>query len=290
MVIIALPGLFPARLLASGLVQPEEVAANTFWAALEFAMALVFVPLFSEVVVREHQARAELAEAHRRLSEYAVQVEDLATAQERNRLAREIHDSLGHHLTAIHVHLEAVHTLLDDQPAQGQDATFAAPSAALRAGLMTSLDRAQALTREALAEVRRSVAALRASPLEGRSLPEALALVVDECRRAGIPTGLVVKGAPRPLPPPVKQALYRAAQEGLTNARKHARASQAEVTLDYGDEGVRLTIQDNGVGAVATDGGFGLLGVRERAHLLGGRVELRTAPGEGFMLHVEVPG
>lgn len=140
-VIIALPGLFPARLLASGLVESEGLVTNTFLTALEFAMALVFVPLFSEVVVREHQARAELAEAHRRLSEahhrlgeYAVQVEDLATVQERNRLACEIHDSLGHHLTAIHIHLEAAYTLLDDQLAQGQDATFAAPSAALRTG------------------------------------------------------------------------------------------------------------------------------------------------------------
>lgn len=95
---------------------------------------------------------------------------------------------------------------------------------------MTSLDRAQALTREALAEVRHSVAALRASPLEGRSLPEALASAVGECRRAGLPTGLVVAGDPWPLPTAVCQALFRAAQEGLTNAHKHARASQAEVT------------------------------------------------------------
>lgn len=155
---------------------------------------------------------------------------------------------------------------------------------------MTSLDRAQALTREALAEVRHSVAALRASPLEGRSLPEALASAVGECRRAGLPTGLVVAGDPWPLPPAVCQALFRAAQEGLTNAHKHARASQAEVTLEYGEEWVRLVVQDDGQGAAQTDGGFGLLGVRERVHLLGGRVEIRTAPGEGFTLQVEVPG
>jgi signal transduction histidine kinase len=279
-VTIALPGLFPARLLASGLVQPEGLAADTFLTALEFAMALVFVLLFSEVVVRERQARAALDEAHRRLGEYAVQVEDLATAQERNRLAREIHDSLGHHLTAIHVHLEAARTLLDSQPAAD------APLAVLR----TSLDKAQSLTQEGLAEVRRSVAALRSSPLEGRSLPEALALLVDECRWAGIPAGLAVTGVPRPLPLPVKHALFRAAQEGLTNVRKHASASRAEATLDYGDDVVRLTVQDDGIGAADAGGGFGLLGVRERVQLLGGRVEVHTAPGEGFSLQVEVPG
>jgi len=279
---IALPGLFPARLLASGWVQPEEVAADTFWAALEFAMALVFVLLFSEVVVRERLARAALDEAHRRLGEYAVQVEDLATIQERNRLAREIHDSLGHHLTAIHVHLEAARTFLEDQPKQALDATSATLSA--------SLGKAQSLTQEGLAEVRRSVAALRASPLEGRSLPDALASVVDECGRAGIATRLTVKGSPRPLLPPAKHALFRAGQEGLTNVRKHAQASQAEITLDYDGSVVRLTVQDDGIGAADADGGFGLLGVRERVHLLGGRVEVDTAPGEGFMLQVEVPG
>jgi signal transduction histidine kinase len=278
--IIALPGLFPARLLASGLVQPEGLAADTFLTSLEFSMAIVFVLLFSELVVRERQARATLDEAHRRLGEYAVQVEDLATIQERNRLAREIHDSLGHHLTAIHVHLEAARTLLDGQPA---------PDAPL-AAIGTSLDKAQSLTQEGLAEVRRSVAALRASPLEGRSLQEALTTVVDECCRAGIAAELVVRGVPRPLLPPAKQALFRAAQEGLTNVRKHAQASQAEVTLDYGNEVVCLTVQDNGIGAVEAGSGFGLLGVRERVQLLGGRAEVHSAPGEGFRLQVEVPG
>jgi signal transduction histidine kinase len=272
--IIALPGLLPARLLASGLVQAEGLAADTFLTCLEFAMALVFVLLFSEVVARERQARAELDEAHQRLGEYAVQAEDLATIQERYRLAREIHDSLGHHLTAINVHLEAARTFLDSQPGQAADA----------------LDKAQSLTREGLAEVRRSVAALRASPLEGHSLPEALASAVDEYRRVGLPTELAVTGDPRPLSPAARHALFRAAQEGLTNARKHAQASRAEVTLDYGDGWVRLVVQDDGQGAAQTGGGFGLLGVRERVQLLGGRVAIRTAPGEGFTLHVEVPG
>lgn len=279
--IIALPGLLPARLLASGLVQAEGLAADTLLTCLEFTMSLVFVLLFSEVVVRERQARAELDEAHRRLGEYAVQAEDLATVQERNRLAREIHDSLGHHLTIVNVQLEAARTLLDSQPALAHDA----------------LDKAQSLTQEGLAEVRRSVAALRTSPLEARSLPEALASLVDECRRAGIPTELAVTGNPRPLPPAAKQALFRAAQEGLTNVRKHAQADQAEVRLDYGDDAkgeaqqvVRLTVRDDGQGATDTSGGFGLLGLRERARLLGGRVQIRTAPGQGFTLSVEAPG
>jgi len=99
-----------------------------------------------------------------------------------------------------------------------------------------------------------------------------------------------VTGAPRPLPLPAKQALFRAAQEGLTNVRKHAQATRAEVTLDYRQEVVRLAVRDDGLGAEGASGGFGLVGVRERVHLLGGRVRVRTAPGRGFSLEVEAPG
>jgi signal transduction histidine kinase len=271
---IALPALAPGRLLASGLVRPEDISSTGVWAALEFAMAVLFVLLFSELVVRERLARAELAEAHRRLGEYAIQVEDLAIVQERNRLAREIHDSLGHHLTAIHIHLQAARAVMDSQPAAA----------------VAALERAQSLTQEGLSEVRRSVAALRASPLEDRPLPEALAALAAECRQTGIAVELLVTGNHRPLGPPLKLALFRAAQEGLTNVRKHAQASRVEVRLDYGNEVVRLTVQDNGVGTVEIGGGFGLLGVRERLQLLGGQVQIRTAPAQGFTLEVEAPG
>lgn len=279
--VIALPGLFPGRLLALGLVPPDEVPSAISLGVIEFAMAMAFVLLFSEVVVRERQARAALDEAHRTLSEYAVQVADLSTLKERNRLAREIHDSLGHHLTTLHVHLEAARALLDAPSALTSEATFDA--------LRASLDKALSLSREGLAEVRRSVAALRASPIEGHSLPEAIALVTDECCRAGLPTELAVTGEVRPLQPPIKEALFRAAQEGLTNVCKHAHAARAQVTLEYCDRVVRLTVHDDGSGAAQTDGGFGLLGLRERMQLLEGRVEVHTAPGEGFTLQVEVP-
>jgi len=273
---LLLPLLLPARLIAGGLIQPEGATLGIVLEAMfDFWMALVFILLFSEMLVRERQARAALDEAHRRLGEYAVQVEDLATLEERNRLAREVHDSLGHYLTAIHVHLEAARTLLESQPSLATEA----------------LQRAQSLTQEGLSEVRRSVAALRASPLEDRSLPEALSALVETCCAAGIAADLRVIGERRPLPAPTRLALFRAAQEGLTNARKHAQARRAEVTLDYTDAAVvRLAVRDDGVGAEDTSGGFGLLGVRERVHLLGGQVRVRTAPGQGFVLEAEVPG
>ena len=246
------------------------------------AAGILFVSVFTYFAIREREARAEverlaaeLRTANQKLREYAVQAEELATTRERNRLAREIHDSLGHYLTVINVQLEAAQVLIVEDPGRARAA----------------LHKAQSLAQEGLADVRRSVAALRAGPNDSRPLPEAIGQLVEETRAAGILTQLDVRGAPRRLAPPTEQTLYRAAQEGLTNVRKHARASRADLTLDYTRAGqVRLVIADNGVGAAETTGGFGLLGLRERAQLVGANVQTSSAPGQGFRLEVEAPG
>ncbi len=255
-----------------------------FTSALSIGAGVVFVFVFTQVALREQQARAEverlaadLRAANDKLREYAVQVEELATAKERNRLAREIHDSLGHYLTVINVQIEAARAVIGNDPPRALDA----------------LRKAQSLAQEGLADVRRSVASLRASPTEDRPLSEALAALAAENRASGLLTELAVTGAPRPLPPQTELTLYRAMQEGLTNIRKHARAARVDITLDYGDnERVRLVVRDNGVGG-SLDGrgsGYGLLGVRERTHLLGGEVRTQSVEGQGFTLEVELPG
>ncbi|MCI0486645.1 MAG: sensor histidine kinase [Blastocatellia bacterium] len=246
-----------------------------------YLAGLVFVAVFTHIAVSERRARAEverlateLVEANGKLREYAAQVEELATAKERNRLAREIHDSLGHYLTVINVQIEAARAVIVSDHARALDV----------------LGKAQSLTREGLVEVRRSVAALHALPTEGRTLPEAVGALLDECRAAGILAEIEVAGLPRQVAPQAELTFYRAAQEGLTNVRKHARASRADVTLDYSnDRLVRLIVKDDGVGAGNSQGGFGLLGVRERAHLLGGEMRVSSAAGRGFTLEVELP-
>ena len=279
-----------AILLVFGFMLPLKVVGGLEWlavlqASIQFVPALVFVAVFSQVVAREHEARAEverlaaeLGAANGRLREYAAQAEELATARERNRLAREIHDTLGHYLTVINVQLEAAQAVIGTDRAKANDAVA----------------KAQGLAKDGLAEVRRSVAALRALPVENRSLPEAVAALAEERRAAGIVVECVVLGTARRLPLPIEMALYRAAQEALTNVRKHARASRVDIALDYAAAAkVRLTVRDNGVGAddpADREGRFGLLGVRERAHLLGGEVQIVTTPGQGFRLEVEVPG
>jgi signal transduction histidine kinase len=240
--------------------------------------AAVFSAVLTQLLVREQQARGELAQAHQQLREYALQAGRLAATQERNRVARDIHDGLGHALTVVQMQVKAARAVLAVDAARA-DAVLA---------------KAQRQAEEALAEIRRSVAALR----EPRPvpLPQALRDLTDEMSAAGIPTSLEVSGPARPLPAEAEESLYRAAQEGLTNVRKHAQATRAELTLDYsGPAAVRLEVRDDGTGLVAATEadatpGYGLLGVRERAAHAGGRMTVESAPGQGSTLRVEVPG
>jgi signal transduction histidine kinase len=154
---------------------------------------------------------------------------------------------------------------------------------------LDAMNKAQELTQKGLTRVRKSVAALRESPVSNRSLGEAIASLVKEAKSSGIVTEFKVAGEPQILENKVALSLYRAAQEGLTNVRRHARASRVDVLLDFQPSEVRLEVKDNGVGAVETTGGFGLLGIRERMQLLGGGLEISTGVGKGFCLTASVP-
>ncbi len=250
-------------------------------AMLSFAPGVVFIALFTHMAESESRARDEverlagdLQDAYDALARYAVQAEELATEKERTRLAREIHDSLSHYLTAINMQLEVARAVQGDDTMQ----------------VRMILDRAQALTKEGLQEVRRSVAMLRTSPLEGRSLTVLIEALLDACRAADIEARLDVAGDPRPLAPQIDLALYRAAQEALTNVRKHAQARHVGVTLTYTPEAVALQVQDDGIGAAGHESGFGLVGLRERVHLLGGEFHMTSEPGQGLALHVRFTG
>jgi signal transduction histidine kinase len=247
---------------------------STFSAwAMPFLAAVVFVAIYTRITVNEQEARARLAEANQKLRQYAAQVEQMATVQERNRLAREIHDGLGHYLTAINIQIKAAQAFVEQDPNQAR----------------TALENAQNLSQEALADVRRSISELRADPSTSSPLPARLQSLLDEARASGIRTELTVEGAPAPLSPQVDFTLYRVAQEGLTNVRKHASASQAKLRLAYTKHSLRLSVTDDGVGAEETGGGFGLTGLQERVQLLGGTMQVDTAPGKGFTLSVEIP-
>ncbi len=236
--------------------------------------ATTFTLVVTELLVREQKAKAELAEANQRLRDYTAQAEQLATIQERNRLARDIHDGVGHHLTVVQMLLEAARAVIRTADPERLDAMLA---------------KAQDQSGQALSEVRRSVAALR----EHRpALPEALQTLAAEATEAGVPTELEVRGEVRPTRAEVEESLFRAAQEGLTNVRKHASAKRSTVILDYRSaETIRLEVQDDGQGLAETSAeGFGLTGLRERTAHLGGRMSLDPVGANGLTLTVEVPG
>src|SRR6185436_428358 len=149
--------------------------------ALAYGTGIVFVVVFTRVAAAEREARTALAQANQRLRDHAAQVEELATTKERNRLAREIHDSLGHYLTVVNVQIGAARTILEQDRPRALD----------------HLSKAQALTQEGLAEVRHSVAALRASPTESGPLPQALAKLAEQWNAAGLSAKFAVAGTIR---------------------------------------------------------------------------------------------
>ena len=230
--------------------------------------AVVFVVVYVGVAQREREAR-QRAEA------LSTEVAQLAAANERNRMAREIHDTLGHYLTVIHVQLEAARAVIRTDGDRG----------------MLAVTRAQALAKDGLAAVRQSVKALREdATVEG--VAEQIASLVESVRDERFSATFTTSGRPRPVSAAVALALHRTTLEALTNVRKHADAANVEIELAFRDDGrVQLRVHDDGKGAAGeTPGtGFGLKGIRERAEQLKGSANYRTSPSEGFTLHVELP-
>ncbi len=202
----------------------------------------------------------------------------LGAAEERNRLAREIHDTLAQGLTAIALKLEAADALLETD------------TSAEKTRLM--VQQALELARENLEEARRSVLDLRAAPLEGRTLADALeALARDAAIRAGLTLDFTANERVL-LPPRIESGLYRIAQEAFTNITRHAQATTLTIELNSDATQVQLTIMDDGRGFnpdEPREGRFGLLGLNERVRLLGGLLKLWSGPDVGTYLHVTVP-
>jgi signal transduction histidine kinase len=243
--------------------------------------AIFFVVVFTQLRLNEQDARIKAEElahqletANHQLAAYASQAEELATTQERNRLAREIHDNLGHYLTIVNIQIEAAKVTCESDPSRALEA----------------LDKAQELARKGLNGVRESVAALRFSPVENRPLKDAIAELVEESKALGITTEFNIIGKPKTVEAKSALALYRVVQEGLTNVRKHADASRVDVELDFSQtDSIHLSLRDDGVGAADTSGGFGLIGLRERVQLLGGEFKVATQPNQGFQIDVTLP-
>jgi DNA-binding NarL/FixJ family response regulator/signal transduction histidine kinase len=229
---------------------------------------------------------AAIAIENARLHEAAESISRAeATAAERNRLAREVHDTVAQGLASILLQLRAAGSALEG--GESADAT-------------ARIDEARHAAEAAFEETRRSVLGLAPTPLEGHSLEEALALEIEWVNRAGVTdVRLVTAGEPVPLPEEHALTLFRIAQESLTNAIRHGSARSVRVGVVYGTDDVALLVQDDGAGfdrdAVAEDDGgsephgLGLAGMAERAALVGGSVEVESTPGWGTRVRASIP-
>jgi len=245
----------------------------------------IFIPLrfvaawIAGFALRARETQAEVAEVR------AVRAEGereaaarIAVAEERARIARELHDVVAHAVSVMVLQVGAVRHKLPDSMAEDSDA-------------LRSVERAG---RTALAEMRRLLAAMRRDEDEVEFVPQpgldGLHALLDEVGRAGLPARLHVDGEPFRLPRGVDLSAYRIVQEGLTNALKHANASDADVTVRYWPDQVEIEVRDNGAGVTKTDGlGHGLVGVRERVKIYGGEMSAGTAPEGGFVLSTRLP-
>jgi signal transduction histidine kinase len=219
------------------------------------------------------QQNLRLETANRRLSNYALVTEQLAVSRERNRLARELHDTLAHTMSGQAVQLEAVQTLWDRDHLQAQET------------LKTALEQ----TRQGLNETRRAIQALRATPLEDLGFIMAVEqMACAAAERVGFKLDLDLPDAPVELAPEIEHTLYRVAEESLRNIEQHAGAGEVKLSLRTAPGWVFLEIQDTGIGfdtqVLPAEDRFGLLGMKERAVAVGGSLDVHSQPGRGTVI------
>jgi signal transduction histidine kinase len=249
------------------------------------ASDLIFIPLrfvvawVAGLALRERSQQAEAAEMRATLAEREREAAArIAVAEERARIARELHDIVAHAMSVMVLQVGAVRHKLPRTLEEDRDA----------------LGRVEGAGRTALAEMRRLLGAMRSNG-DGVELGpqpglDALDSLVEDVVHAGLPVQLHVDGEPYPLPRAIDLSAYRIVQEGLTNALKHAHASHADVTVRYRPAEVELEVADDGRGPTVTNGhGHGLVGIRERAKIYGGEMTAGAAPAGGFIMSARLP-
>ncbi|MFN8572070.1 MAG: sensor histidine kinase [Gemmatimonadaceae bacterium] len=249
---------------------------------LSRALLAAVIGIFLRRVVRLADNRERLAmELQATRAELARAAHHAGTMDERQRITRELHDTLTQGLSAVVMHLETAEQMLPE------------PAVETR----VQMQRARAIARESLDDTRRVMASLRPELLEHVELPEAVARwCAQTAERTAMPVTSTVTGTPAPLHPEAEITIFRALQEGLANVRKHASAHAATVTLSYMDDVVMLDVRDDGIGfdvantgTLTTNGSFGLRAMRERVELLHGSVTIESERGEGTTLTVAIP-
>ena len=253
---------------------PQGGIGNFVFANIVFGVVWVVGFSLGRKFEEGEEAKERAARAEREREERA----SAAVAEERARIARELHDVVGHSVSVMTVQASGVRRLLRPDQEREREALLVVE----RTG------------REALAEMRRMVGVLR-RPEEAPALAPQPSLdhvsrLIEQAREAGLPVQLRVEGEAGQLPAGVDLTAYRLVQEGLTNVVKHAQATRAEVLVDYGDSYLEVTVSDNGKGVGNGDGGgHGLVGMRERVSVYGGELDAGPQPGGGYRLRAKLP-
>ena len=261
-------------------ILPSFIDATAIWVAILFSRTLAFLLVgyvVSRLVQAQRQQRQALAQANQKLVRHAATLEQLAITRERMRIARELHDTLAHTLSAQAVQTDAILGFWPDMPERQR----------------VMLENMLASTRSGLDETRRALSALRASPLEDLGLAGALrTLAEDFSARHNLALTLHSPPDLDDLPSDVEQCFYRVAQEALENARRHAQATLLEINLQRLGDRLSLTIADDGLG-FAQNGApvssqekqkLGLLGMHERAEMIGAQLDIQSQPGRGTIV------
>ena len=277
-------GPFRSPLRVESGLDIQDFLASRLWmmslsSVILLGLVLLFVQVLIGALVAERQSRDALTAANQTLRTYALRVEDLAIVQERDRISREIHDSLGHSLTVFNLYLEAGLRLWESDPIEAKDL----------------IGEAKTQGSIALQSVRHSVSNLRSSPLQDKSLPELIEVLLQDWQRSTqIKPTTDIQVIPT-LPESLKVTLYRILQETLTNITKHAQATEVDIVVQTSVQSdgdwIQLRVCDNGIGFVRsqTESGFGLQGMQERAIANGGTLTIETSMNAGCTIEARIP-
>jgi signal transduction histidine kinase len=267
--------------IVSGLsiLNRERLTAFFFIAVIRM-VCMISVGIFvNQLITRLRKQQESLQSANLQLTHYASTLEDLTISRERNRMSRELHDTVVHTLSGLSVQLETARAYLDVQP----DTT------------RSLLDQSLEATRSGLQETRRALKALRTSPLEDLGLVKAIQNLAESTSQRGyFSLELSLPDSDPVLSPDVDQCLYRVAQEALENVVRHANARHVCVRLSVNQEDIELVVRDDGIGfnpqEHPTPGHFGLAGMKERAKLSGGELSIASKPDQGTTIRLSIKG
>lgn len=255
---------------------------NSIWSTLPTILAgLIYIMVFTQMAIDEERSKkeverlvTELEDANTKLRSYANEVEQLTVIKERNRIAREIHDGLGHYLTTIHMQLQAAQAIIEEDQDKAKEA----------------IEKARSQSQLALIDVRRSVSTLRYDLTENEDFKDALERAIRPCDWIGIHSHLDINGIEKNLDSFIKSTIYRIVQETVNNTCKYSKARNYYCDLDFSNnDTLYIKIRDDGLGMEDFKSGYGLRGLKERIELLNGKLNIITTPKIGFTIEIELP-